>query len=424
MNNKAQASLEYLMTYGWALIIIATIIGVLIFIITPPASEIVFTSSQSTKILLKGSSIEGTTATLILQNITGGKITNVSISSETGGFSECEIEGNVTVDEVGAGSSMVLTCLIASNNPQGTVTLSYIDAVGLDRETIIGGGGGTSINSLCETGSEVCSPAGTLQATNVFCNSSCSGYNINQVTPGKTTLSEEGATYMLLGPINNDVDYAIEITAKNIILDCQSQNNIVNGGITLSGISDSYTTIRNCTVENDTGSGIVLAGAPTTTLENNTITNCIRGISISGSGGSILRNNTTNCGPSGTDGVFIIFSPGIKIYNHVSNDNFGDGIELAISIDAEIYDSEIKNNGQTGILVSSSNNTSISRSTITENNTGIDFGGMDIQSINDSTVCDNTTADLVNCGTNCSGSGNIMGSVVGLCNNILFTACS
>ena len=34
MNKKGQAALEYLMTYGWALIIIAIVMGVLIFVVT------------------------------------------------------------------------------------------------------------------------------------------------------------------------------------------------------------------------------------------------------------------------------------------------------------------------------------------------------------------------------------------------------
>ena len=76
MNSRGQASLEYLMTYGWALIMIATVIAVLIFLTQAPTQEVKFVSSQPTKLLLKSSSIDNTTniAKVVLQNITGGQI--------------------------------------------------------------------------------------------------------------------------------------------------------------------------------------------------------------------------------------------------------------------------------------------------------------------------------------------------------------
>ncbi len=57
MGKTAQAGLEYLMTYGWALVLIATIIGALVFIASTPASDIHFSSSAPNKFLVEGGSL-------------------------------------------------------------------------------------------------------------------------------------------------------------------------------------------------------------------------------------------------------------------------------------------------------------------------------------------------------------------------------
>ncbi len=74
MNSKAQAGLEYLMTYGWALILIAAVIGVLVFVTSSPDSDITFSSSDPTKIMIKSGNLYAATITVIVQNITGGNI--------------------------------------------------------------------------------------------------------------------------------------------------------------------------------------------------------------------------------------------------------------------------------------------------------------------------------------------------------------
>jgi len=102
MNERAQSGLEYLMTYGWALILIATVIGVLVFIVSSPAEEFRCSISDPTKIMLKaynvpesayrplpsgddhwcsGSSCGAPTGTnkILMQNLTGGAITITSV---------------------------------------------------------------------------------------------------------------------------------------------------------------------------------------------------------------------------------------------------------------------------------------------------------------------------------------------------------
>ncbi|MBN2067212.1 MAG: hypothetical protein JW744_01975 [Candidatus Diapherotrites archaeon] len=75
MNRKGQAALEYLMTYGWALIVIAIVVGVLIFIVSTPVTGVKCNSSDPTKIIVKSSNILATDADakIQIQNATGGQ---------------------------------------------------------------------------------------------------------------------------------------------------------------------------------------------------------------------------------------------------------------------------------------------------------------------------------------------------------------
>ena len=74
---KAQSALEYLMTYGWSLVVIAIVIGTLIFIAAPTSSDLVFFSATS-QFLVKDSNFDhfggDNSANLILQNATGGPV--------------------------------------------------------------------------------------------------------------------------------------------------------------------------------------------------------------------------------------------------------------------------------------------------------------------------------------------------------------
>ena len=51
MDRRAQIGIEYLMTYGWALILIATIVASLAFFLAEPTG-MSFTSSQPEKIMI------------------------------------------------------------------------------------------------------------------------------------------------------------------------------------------------------------------------------------------------------------------------------------------------------------------------------------------------------------------------------------
>jgi len=137
--NNAQAALEYLLTYGWALILIATVIGVLVFVVMTPSSQVVFSSSNPTKILMKGSAITGSMAEIRLQNITGG---NIDITSAGG----CQVNGSSPPVSVSAGGLILVECSAPGGSMQ-PITIEYTDFAGLQRSveiTASGTAGGSS----------------------------------------------------------------------------------------------------------------------------------------------------------------------------------------------------------------------------------------------------------------------------------------
>ncbi|MDO8427988.1 MAG: hypothetical protein Q7S92_02130 [Candidatus Diapherotrites archaeon] len=85
MNNKGQSALEYLMTYGWALIVIAIVVGVLIVISSSSTAGVVC-QPQSTDLGVQTASVTRDRVQLSLQNRTGVRITSVAVA-DFGDFS-------------------------------------------------------------------------------------------------------------------------------------------------------------------------------------------------------------------------------------------------------------------------------------------------------------------------------------------------
>jgi len=152
MGQRAQAALEYLLTYGWALVLIATVIGALVFIISSPASNVTFSSSDPAKILVKGGAVSGTDAEILLQNITGGKVsvTKITLPASYVGAS-CSLNGAAISTggpispaiEVMAGGEIDVECSGLTENPSGRIDIDYTDFAGLERSVEITGSSST-----------------------------------------------------------------------------------------------------------------------------------------------------------------------------------------------------------------------------------------------------------------------------------------
>ncbi len=145
MFEEGQSSLDYLMTYGMALVLIAVVVGVLIFIFSSPASSVVFSSSDPAKILMKAGAVSGTAADIRLQNATGGNI-EVTSASMAGGYStaSCNLNGAAFPSgqpgtSVGAGGNIYIECDSVLDSGKGRISIDYRDYAGLTRTVEVTG---------------------------------------------------------------------------------------------------------------------------------------------------------------------------------------------------------------------------------------------------------------------------------------------
>ncbi len=147
MNNRGQAALEYLMTYGWALIVIAIVVGVLVFIVSSPTAGVACNSSDPTKMLMKSYNVGAGASpnTVNLQNITGGTII-ITATARTGSMTKATINpatsgtvtsGNAIQLTVGCGSGGTASTCAKGYAYNGTATITYTDAFGYTGKSVV-----------------------------------------------------------------------------------------------------------------------------------------------------------------------------------------------------------------------------------------------------------------------------------------------
>ena len=146
MNSRGQAALEYLMTYGWALIVIAIVVGVLVFIVATPTNTMQCTSNAPSKINVVSNNIATTGGAglslgkIVLTNLTGGQATLVDINGNPAGFFALEpVAGYTSSNGTLALGNTSLTVLasVAKTAASATLTIGYNDAVGLRQNVTI-----------------------------------------------------------------------------------------------------------------------------------------------------------------------------------------------------------------------------------------------------------------------------------------------
>jgi len=227
-NARAQAGLEYLMTYGWALILIVTVASVLFFVFSPSTVEKVnFSLQNNRQIILKTGNYPpecpADSGEILLQNSSGGNITVTSISA-SGSLSVANntttINDSAITDltkmstTINGGQQIKIGKINATQgNISGNINVTYTDKDGYTKTATItangecGSEGGSTptcnTNETCDTGAgETCSncPAdcgncqgqecGTGCATGLFCadgyccDTACSGTCISCDLPG------------------------------------------------------------------------------------------------------------------------------------------------------------------------------------------------------------------------------------------------
>ncbi|MCX8158404.1 MAG: hypothetical protein N3D73_01940 [Candidatus Diapherotrites archaeon] len=129
---KGQSALEYLMTYGWALIVIVVIIAALFLLIGNPTSG-TSTCTVGGKLQYSTQNLVGTDYNIVLINGTGINLQEGSYSVTVNGI-------NATATGAwNAGTAKLFSASGVTRGPnnQITVTASYTDAAGTHTETKI-----------------------------------------------------------------------------------------------------------------------------------------------------------------------------------------------------------------------------------------------------------------------------------------------
>ncbi|MBN1940599.1 MAG: right-handed parallel beta-helix repeat-containing protein [Candidatus Diapherotrites archaeon] len=120
MNKKAQSSLEYITTYGWALILFIAVAAVIFFVLSPDTGEVRF-RSDSTKFLVRGSDSDEGGFKVDIINATGRPITIDSITSPDFGVSSPQ-----TGTTIPSGGTITITGTFPSGNiGGGSFTICY-----------------------------------------------------------------------------------------------------------------------------------------------------------------------------------------------------------------------------------------------------------------------------------------------------------
>jgi hypothetical protein len=155
MNSRGQAALEYLMTYGWALVIIVVVAGILFFIISSPSGGVSCSSNDPTKFPVVSSNVISTDSTseIKLTNGTGGQITVTGTAGTTpfvvtGAALGATINATLMTATgmtkvVGGGASVIIvpdygtTTWGTTENKTGSYTVTYTDQFGYTGKSLI-----------------------------------------------------------------------------------------------------------------------------------------------------------------------------------------------------------------------------------------------------------------------------------------------
>ena len=129
MDARAQVGAEYLVNFGWALVLVLSIIGALFFL---PSQPVNFSSSVPEKLVVEKALFSDRLLALKLRNPSSQGLDLVAISLH-GSFkgASCSVEGKALPQDeafslsIGAGSEMILQCEPISGL-EGELSLAYI----------------------------------------------------------------------------------------------------------------------------------------------------------------------------------------------------------------------------------------------------------------------------------------------------------
>jgi len=142
MDKKGQSALEYLMTYGWALVVIVIVIAALFAfgIFNPPTGG---TCTGLNKLLYRDHSADATSFEIAVENGAGGTITGMSVS-----FTDQAGNAAYTQDGEGAGNPATMGSAdtnkftataspgLTTGNYSVQATISYTSPAGLAKNEV------------------------------------------------------------------------------------------------------------------------------------------------------------------------------------------------------------------------------------------------------------------------------------------------
>jgi len=381
----AQSAMEFLMTYGWALLIMVIIIAVLFYlgilqpktpnslIFSPGFSASSFRIGNGTGAFeldfghAKGQTIRVTKAGCSMQEIP------TLTQSLTNLTNPVVIPSGTHKWIIGGDSGNTLNCLDENGNPlnpsnaevgqryRGKVCIEYEEVEsGLTRQVC------GDLNARFESGVSGATPTPTPTPTPPPCASG----GVVQSCP--CTLDVPGSYTIKDGGLSSSVT-CITITSggSGSTLDC--------GGKTISGID--YVD----------GHGIYLSSATGVTVKNCVVENFYNGIFLNSSSGNTIMNNNVTIADYGIH----LISSNDSIITHNKGYSTSEGITLEGSNRNNIVENNVSLNTNNGItLVSSSNNNNITRNDASSNNYGIILADSTGNVLDSNIVCGNNIFDL------------------------------
>ncbi len=163
-----------------------------------------------------------------------------------------------------------------------------------------------------------------------------------------------------------------------------------NEGARLQG--SGFNTLENNTFSENKGYGIYLTQIDpdkANRLENNTFNfNSAHGVFLSNADGTLLMGNTVNFNKA--DGISLLLSSSVTVEGGDCSFNGGRGIYFSGSSRCEIIDVSLLSNEDAGLYIHNSHENTISDTAITGSPIGIYCGVSSDNSIDDSTIQDNT----------------------------------
>ena len=130
-SKKGQSALEYLMTYGWALIVIVIVIGALMLLVGDPSGDSVSCSPSAGSFLYEDLSYSSGTFNLVLTNGTGSTLSANAVQVNTGTVGNDNNYSSIWTPGTKATFTVTGMSADVDTSNQSTITITWTGSSGL-----------------------------------------------------------------------------------------------------------------------------------------------------------------------------------------------------------------------------------------------------------------------------------------------------